>query len=282
MRGDGDGWAFGPDGARHWGVHGAAGLLLRAPGDGAVPLVLLQHRAAWSHEGGTWSIPGGARDSHETTEQAAVREAAEESGLPAAAIRVRGELRTAGDPAHWTYTTVYADAARRLDTVANAESLELAWVPEDQVDHRPLHPGFAAAWPGLRTRPVHLIVDVANLLGVRPDGWWRDRRGATEKLLAGLATAAPRTTALPGGGFGWIDRITAVVEGTAGSAADPGGSGLTVVRAPGIGDDTVAALAERPGATHTTAVVTADRGLRARLPSGAAVLGPAAVRDWLD
>src|SRR5699024_3836352 len=134
MRGDGDGWAFGPDGARHWGVHGAAGLLLRAPGEGAVPLVLLQHRAAWSHEGGTWSIPGGARDSHETTEQAAVREAAEESGLPAASIRVRGELRTAGDPAHWTYTTVYADAARRLDTVANAESLELAWVPEDEVD----------------------------------------------------------------------------------------------------------------------------------------------------
>src|SRR5699024_9266017 len=178
-----------------------------------------------SHESGTWSIPGGARDRHETTEQAAVREAAEESGLPAASIRVRGELRTAGDPAHWTYTTVYADAAHRLDTVATAESLELAWVPEDEMDARTLHPGFAAAWLALRTRPVHLIVDVANLLGARPDGWWRGRGGATEKLLAGLAAAVPRTTTLPGGGFGWIDRITAVVEGKAGGAADPAAPG---------------------------------------------------------
>ena len=31
MRGDGDGWVIDPDGSRYWGIHGAAGLLLRAP-----------------------------------------------------------------------------------------------------------------------------------------------------------------------------------------------------------------------------------------------------------
>jgi ADP-ribose pyrophosphatase YjhB (NUDIX family) len=51
--------------------------------------VLLQHRAPWSHQGGTWGLPGGARDSHETPEQAAVREIAEETGQP---VRVTGLL----------------------------------------------------------------------------------------------------------------------------------------------------------------------------------------------
>ena len=63
-------------------AHGAAGLLLRAPRPDGTPAVLLQHRAPWSHQGGTWGLPGGARDSHETAEQAAVREAHEEAGLP--------------------------------------------------------------------------------------------------------------------------------------------------------------------------------------------------------
>ena len=65
MRGDGDGWVPDPDGSRYWGVHGAAGLLLLAPLPDGVTGVLLQHRAAWSHQGGTWALPGGARDSHE-------------------------------------------------------------------------------------------------------------------------------------------------------------------------------------------------------------------------
>src|SRR5699024_10964978 len=93
MRGDGDGWAVGPDGRRHWGRYGAAGLLLRAPGGDGRPQVLLQHRAAWSHEGGTWSIPGGARDSHEGAVEAAVREAGEECGLHEGAITVRADVR---------------------------------------------------------------------------------------------------------------------------------------------------------------------------------------------
>jgi 8-oxo-dGTP diphosphatase len=142
------------NGAAYWGKHGAAGLLLRAPrGDGS-PAVLLQHRAAWSHQGGTWGLPGGARDSHETPEQAAVREAHEEAGLSAELLIVRTTVVTAEISGtggrHWTYTTVIADAADLLETVPNRESAELRWVPEDEVADLPLHPGFAASWERLR------------------------------------------------------------------------------------------------------------------------------------
>ena len=60
-----------------------------------LPAVLLQHRAPWSHQGGTWGLPGGARDSHETPEEAAKREAHEEAGLSADQLVVRKTLVTA-------------------------------------------------------------------------------------------------------------------------------------------------------------------------------------------
>ncbi len=154
MRGDGDGWVVSDTGTPYWGRHGAAGLLLRAPRADGTPAVLLQHRAPWSHQGGTWALPGGARDSHETPEQAAVREAHEEAGLRADQVRVRATVVTAevfaATGAHWSYTTVVADAPNQLPTVANRESSELRWVPEDQVADLPLHPGFAASWERLR------------------------------------------------------------------------------------------------------------------------------------
>jgi 8-oxo-dGTP diphosphatase len=142
------------NGAAYWGKHGAAGLLLRAMAPDGSPAVLLQHRAPWSHQGGTWGLPGGARDSHETPEQAAVREANEEAGLPAESLNVRTTVVTAEvsaiTGAYWTYTTVIADAAELLETVPNRESSELRWVAEDEVTDLPLHPGFAASWDRLR------------------------------------------------------------------------------------------------------------------------------------
>ena len=151
VRGDGDGWVVSDQGAYFWGRHGAAGLLLRAPcGDGSAA-VLLQHRAPWSHQGGTWGLPGGARDSHETAEQAAVREAHEEAGLSADRLTVRTTVVTAtASGSHWTYTTVIADAPELLETVPNRESSELRWVAETEVADLPLHPGFAASWERLR------------------------------------------------------------------------------------------------------------------------------------
>ena len=155
VRGDGDGWVISVAGTPHWGRHGAAGLLLRAPFPDGSPAVLLQHRAPWSHQGGTWGLPGGARDSHETVEQAAVREAHEEAGLPAEHLRVRITVVTAEGAGsggiRWTYTTVVADAPELLTTVPNGESSELRWVDEEQVAELPLHPGFAESWEHLRT-----------------------------------------------------------------------------------------------------------------------------------
>ena len=141
-------------GAHYWGRHGAAGLLLRAPWPDGRAAVLLQHRAPWSHQGGTWALPGGARDSHETPEQAAVREAHEEAGLTAEVLTVRtcvvtAEVASADGSAYWSYTTVIADASSLLDTVPNRESSELRWVAEDEVADLPLHPGFAASWQQL-------------------------------------------------------------------------------------------------------------------------------------
>lgn len=155
MRGDGDGWVVSDTGVPYWGRHGAAGLLLRAPRSDGTPAVLLQHRAPWSHQGGTWGLPGGARDSHETAEQAAVREAFEEAGLTGERLSVRSTLVTASaSGTGWTYTTVIADAGELLQTVPNRESAELRWVGEDEVAALPLHPGFAASWQRLRTAPA--------------------------------------------------------------------------------------------------------------------------------
>ena len=156
MQGDGDGWVISESGTHHWGVHGAAGLLLRAPRPDGTPAVLLQHRAVWSHQGGTWGLPGGARDSHETPADTAVREAREEAGLPAERLSVRGAVVTADVAGiggiRWTYTTVVADATELLPTVPNKESAEMRWVAEEEVDQLPLHPGFATSWRRLRTR----------------------------------------------------------------------------------------------------------------------------------
>lgn len=158
MQGDGDGWVISDNGAHYWGRYGAAGLLLRAPRPDGTPAVLLQHRAVWSHQGGTWGLPGGARDSHETPEQTAVREAHEEAGLHAERVAVRAALVTAEvfgiGGIRWTYTTVVADAAELLQTVPNRESAEMRWVAESEVANLPLHPGFAASWDRLRTAPA--------------------------------------------------------------------------------------------------------------------------------
>ena len=111
MLGDGNGWVTTPDGTRLWGRFGAAGLFLVA-GNGADAKVLLQHRAGWTAQGGTWGIPGGARDSHETPAQAAVRESVEECAIDPGRIDVVEELVTTDLP-EWSYTCLLytSDAA---------------------------------------------------------------------------------------------------------------------------------------------------------------------------
>lgn len=315
--GDGGGWVIGPDSQRRWGLFGAAGLLLRAPSpdDPADPLVLLQHRAKWTASGDTWALPGGAIDSGETPAEAAARETFEEAGIPVGAVRVRGERvtsRMSGVPRprtrigalrhdgslpggmsrshsiEWTYTTVFADVPEPLDTIANYESVELRWVRQSEVEGFNLMPAFAEAWPSLRARPVSCVVDVANVLGSRSNGWWRDRAGYTSALLGDLAGAVPCALA-PGAVSGsssadeqptsdaggtWLARTTVVVEGAAKKAESP--ASLVRVDAPGEGDDTIVDVASAELATAgpgNVLVVTSDRGLRDRLPAGISVLG---------
>ncbi|WP_347057318.1 hypothetical protein ABC795_11480 [Blastococcus sp. HT6-30] len=126
-----------------------------------------------------------------------------------------------------------------------------------------------------------LVVDVANVVGSRPDGWWRDRAGAASRLLARLTALPEADTTGPDGGPLACTGVIAVVEGAARDVPAPGA--VAVVRAGGSGDDalteTVTGLA---GGGVGVLVVTADRGLRARLPDGVAVAGPGWLLAELD
>ncbi len=112
--------------------------------------MLLQHRAAWTASGDTWGVPGGARDSHETPTEAALREAHEEAGVTPAVVRVFDELTD--DHGGWRYTTVLAELVADVELVGQDESEELRWVAPTAVATLPLHPGFARTWPALRRR----------------------------------------------------------------------------------------------------------------------------------
>lgn len=147
VRDSGDAWVVGPDGSKFWGRYGAAGLLVHDPEKG----VLLQHRVEWSHFGGTWGIPGGARHENESAEHGAIREAHEEAGVPEQQLRVL--FTTTLDLGFWSYVTVVAEVTAPFEAVAgDAESLELRWVPLDEVEKLPLHPKFGESWPALRDR----------------------------------------------------------------------------------------------------------------------------------
>ena len=126
-----------------------------------------------------------------------------------------------------------------------------------------------------------LLVDAANVVGSRPDGWWRDRAGAAARLLERLAALPGRDLEGPAGAPVRCAEVVAVVEGQARAAAAP--EGVRVVRAPGSGDDALAATAaERAAGGEPLLVVTADRGLRARLPAGVPVTGPGWLLDLLE
>ncbi len=201
---------------RYWGRFGAAGLLALDPELG----VLLQHRVSWSHFGDTWALPGGARHEGESATGGALRESAEEAGVPDAAIRPR--LLSVFDLGYWSYTTLVGDVVTPFEPqITDPESRELAWVPPSEVTALPLHPGFASSWaalePLLGIRPA-IVVDVANVVGSVPDGWWRDRAGAAGRLLSRIAALADG--GLPGDALGlpehtWFPEWAAVVEGQA-------------------------------------------------------------------
>ena len=164
---------------------------------------------------------------------------------------------------------------------------------------------------GIGGQSLTIVVDVANVMGSRPDGWWRDRAGAAVRLHADIARLAASGRAIlpdePGktgteraGAPGFV----MVLEGAAKAAAarlapaepdtppgpdaspelDPAHADLRpvrpgevrVVQAAGSGDDAIVAVVRQlPG---RRVVVTADRGLRERCVAvGAEIRGP----GWL-
>jgi 8-oxo-dGTP pyrophosphatase MutT (NUDIX family) len=153
-----DGWTTCALGHRHWGRAGAAGLLLHRDGESG-PEVLLQHRAQWSHHGGTWGTPGGALHEGEPAHVGALREVREELGLVPEDL-VLGE-RSVDDHGGWSYTTVLARPARSIDADdlrLDGESDGAAWWPVASLEEVDLHPGLAASLSRLRP----LLADAGN------------------------------------------------------------------------------------------------------------------------
>ncbi|CRK58284.1 hypothetical protein [Alloactinosynnema sp. L-07] len=274
-RGDGDRVVRCARGHLHWGRFGAAGLLA-VHGEH----VLLQHRAWWTPGGNTWALFGGARDSHEDTITGALRETSEESTLDTGLVRPFGVVRD--DHGKWAYDTVFGS----IDTMptvraASRETRDAAWIHVDEVASLALYEPFAKAWPILRTGLRHpvLIIDAANVVGARADGWWKDRAGAATRLrdevaalaAAGLPGISPFDTAYP--------ETLLIVEGAARGIDSV--DAVTVVDAPGSGDDTIVEMV-RGRLDVPCLVITADRELRRRCEkAGAQVRGPKWLLDLL-
>lgn len=119
-----------------------------------------------------------------------------------------------------------------------------------------------------------MVVDAANVVGARPDGWWKDRAGAARRLHETLLVAD-----VPG------DEIVLVLEGGAKAGVRPGKDAhVRTVHAPKDGDRAILAEAGR-GAEKgfRVTVVTADRALAANCGAvGAVVVGPSWLLDRLE
>ena len=146
---DADGWTHCSLGHRHWGLVGAAGLLVVHDGPDAQRF-LLQHRSVDVHHGGTWALPGGALGHDESAEDGALREATEElADLPGALVHLSTFV---DDHGGWAYSTVVVrspDLFAADDHGWETGPEGFAWLTVDEVATVPLHAGFAATWPAV-------------------------------------------------------------------------------------------------------------------------------------
>lgn len=134
-----------------------------------------------------------------------------------------------------------------------------------------------------RALDVTVVVDVANVMGSRPDGWWRDRAAGATRVMERLPELVGRVVDGPGDDARTqlrIQRVVAVTEGAAKAA--PAVPGIELVPAPHDGDGAIVDAARDLGdAGERVLVVTADRGLRARLGDEVMVAGPGWLNDLI-
>ena len=157
-----------------------------------------------------------------------------------------------------------------------------------------------------------LVVDAANVVGSRPDGWWRDRAGAAARLVSALGAACasgaldgPVVVVLEGAARAGVPEGPATRPIPAPPSASPGGlpgdpsvtngapvgtcapnvpfvATVRVVHAPADGDSAIVAQVCALIADGAVTVVTADRGLRDRVvAAGGTVQGPSWLRARL-
>jgi 8-oxo-dGTP pyrophosphatase MutT (NUDIX family) len=133
----GDGFITLSDGSLRWGRYGAAGVLVRS-GES----VFVAQRSPHCHQGGTWAIPGGALHSDESALEGALREFAEEIGLPLESF----DVATIHEDDHggWSYWTVVVDVPERFEAPDRLhwETSATAWVSWAELDGLELHPAF--------------------------------------------------------------------------------------------------------------------------------------------
>ena len=125
-------------------------------------------------------------------------------------------------------------------------------------------------------RVAEWIVDGNNVMGARPDGWWRDRQGAQRRLVDRLEAFAEARD----------EPVTVIFDGRAHDDAG-GGSRVAVRFARRAGrdaaDDDVAAVVARHPEPASLTVVTSDGALADRVrAAGGEVVGAGAFLRELD
>lgn len=123
-----------------------------------------------------------------------------------------------------------------------------------------------------------LIVDAMNVIGSRPDGWWRDRKGASRRFITRVQALAANTD----------DEITVVLDGRPLDELPEGEhEGVRVLYArrggPNAADDRIVEVVEGMDVTTDLTVVTSDRDLSDRVRDlGATVVGAGSFLARLD
>lgn len=147
---DNEGYTTCDMGHQHWGLGGAAGLMLHHQDENGTHRYLMQQRSPLVEHPDTWAPPSGALGVGEHPIQGALREAQEELGPFQS---TNHQIAHTNDHGGWAFHTVSADTPHQFDPELDDESSDAAWLTPEEIDEMPLHPGFKESWNELRPPP---------------------------------------------------------------------------------------------------------------------------------